>query len=58
MNEEFLVSASDQLSLITPMPFVHTARRYNRSLQSMSSSDWTLLPASRSALGAPRRCAS
>ncbi|KAH3847745.1 hypothetical protein DPMN_090076 [Dreissena polymorpha] len=58
MNEEFPVSASDQLALITPLPFVHTARRYYRSLQPMSSSDWTLGPASRSALGAPRRCAS
>jgi hypothetical protein len=42
MNEEFLVSASHQLALITSLPFVHTARRYYRSLQSMSSSDWTL----------------
>ncbi|KAH3737025.1 hypothetical protein DPMN_019750 [Dreissena polymorpha] len=58
MNEEFLVSASHQLALITSLPFVHTARRYYRSLQSMSSSDWTLGPASRPALGAPRRCAS
>ena len=27
-NEEFLVSASHQLVLITSLPFVHTARRY------------------------------
>jgi hypothetical protein len=31
MNQEFLVSASQQLVLITSLPFVHTARRYNRS---------------------------
>ena len=31
-NEEFLVSASHQLALITSLPFVHTARRYYRFL--------------------------
>ena len=41
MNEEFPVSASHQLALITSLPFVHTARRYYRSLQLMSSSDWS-----------------
>jgi hypothetical protein len=30
MNEEFLVSASHKLALITSLPFVHTARRYYR----------------------------
>ena len=30
MNEEFLVSASQQLALITSLSFVHTARRYYR----------------------------
>ena len=30
-NEEFLVSASHQLALITSLPFVHTARRSYRS---------------------------
>jgi hypothetical protein len=30
LNEEFLVSASQQLALITSLPFVHTARRYYR----------------------------
>ena len=30
LNEEFLVSAGHQLALITSLPFVHTARRYNR----------------------------
>jgi hypothetical protein len=28
VNEEFQVSASHQLALITSLPFVHTARRY------------------------------
>ena len=30
MNEEFPVSVSHQLTLITSLPFVHTARRYYR----------------------------
>ncbi len=30
LNEEFLVSASQQLALITSLPFVHTARRTYR----------------------------
>ena len=30
MNEEFPVSASHKLALITSLPFVHTARRYYR----------------------------
>ena len=30
LNEEFPVSASHQLVLITSLPFVHTARRYYR----------------------------
>ncbi|KAA8894519.1 hypothetical protein FN846DRAFT_407247, partial [Sphaerosporella brunnea] len=29
-NEEFLVSASHQLALITSLPFLHTARHYYR----------------------------
>ncbi len=29
-NQEFPVSASHQLALITSLPFVHTARRYYR----------------------------
>jgi hypothetical protein len=29
-NEEFLVSVSHQLALITSLPFVHTARHYYR----------------------------
>src|SRR5947209_11480380 len=38
-NEEFLVSASHQLALITSLPFVHTARRYYRSNGLVRSSD-------------------
>lgn len=30
MNEEYPVSASHKLALITSLPFVHTARRYYR----------------------------
>lgn len=30
INEEFPVSASHKLALITSLPFVHTARRYYR----------------------------
>ncbi len=30
MNEEFLVSVIHQIALITSLPFVHTARRYDR----------------------------
>ena len=40
-NEEFLVSASHQLALITSLPFVHTARRYYRLSGSVRASDWT-----------------
>ena len=40
-NEEFLVSASHQLALITSLPFVHTARRYYRLNGLVRSSDWT-----------------
>ena len=39
-NEEFLVSASHQLALITSLPFVHTARRYYRLNGSVRSPDW------------------
>ena len=38
-NEEFLVSASHQLALITSLPFVHTARRYYRLNGSVRPSD-------------------
>ena len=39
-NEEFLVSASHQLALITSLPFVHTARRYYRLNGLVRRSDW------------------
>ncbi len=38
-NEEFLVSASHQLALITSLPFVHTARRSYRLNGPVNSSD-------------------
>ncbi len=56
MNEEFPVSTSHQLVLITSLPFVHTARRYYRSFQLMSASDWSLERV-RPPLASPRRCA-
>ena len=40
LNEEFPVSASHQLALITSLPFVHTARRYYRLNGLVRSSDW------------------
>jgi hypothetical protein len=39
LNEEFPVSASHQLVLITSLPFVHTARRYYRLNGLVRSSD-------------------
>ena len=44
-NEEFLVSASHQLALITSLPFVHTARRYYRLNGLVRSRDWRCLAA-------------
>ena len=38
-NEEFPVSASHKLVLITSLPFVHTARRYYRLNDLVRSSD-------------------
>ena len=38
-NEEFLVSASHQLVLITSLPFVHTARRSYRLSDPVNISD-------------------
>ena len=38
-NEEFLVSASHQLALITSLPFVHTARRSYRLSDPVNYSD-------------------
>ena len=40
LNEEFLVSVSHQLALITSLPFVHTARRYYRLNGLVRSLDW------------------
>ena len=39
LNEEFLVSASHQLVLITSLPFVHTARRSYRLSGPVNTSD-------------------
>ena len=39
-NEEFLVSVSHQLALITSLPFVHTARRYYRLNGLVRPPDW------------------
>ena len=44
-NEEFLVSASHQLVLITSLPFVHTARRSYRLSNPVNISDRHLLGA-------------
>ncbi len=44
-NEEFLVSASHQLALITSLPFVHTARRYYRLNGLVRPPDWRSLAA-------------
>ena len=38
-NEEFLVSVSHQLALITSLPFVHTACRYYRLIALVSTWD-------------------
>ena len=42
-NEEFLVSVSHQLTLITSLPFVHTARRYYRLNGLVRPPDWQLI---------------
>ena len=42
-NEEFLVSASHQLALITSLPFVHTARRSYRLNGPVRRSDYDSL---------------
>ena len=52
MNEEFPVSASHQLVLITSLPFVHTARRYYRLNGLVRPSD-----SSRHGGSPPGRCA-
>ena len=40
MNEEFLVSVSHQLTLITSLPFVYTAHHYYRLNGLARSSNW------------------
>ena len=40
LNEEFLVSVSHQLALITSLPFVHTARRSYRLDVLVKRLDW------------------
>ena len=42
-NEEFLVSASHQLALITSLPFVHTARRSYRLNDPVNNSDCCII---------------
>ena len=46
-NEEFLVSASHQLALITSLPFVHTARRSYRLNDPVKSPDGGVRPSGR-----------
>ena len=41
-NEEFLVSASHQLVLITSLPFVHTARRSYRLSDPVNNPDFDI----------------
>ena len=42
VNQEFPVSASHKLALITSLPFVHTARRYYRLNVLVRYLDWTI----------------
>ena len=44
LNEEFLVSTSHQLVLITSLPFVHTARRTYRLSDPVRSRDCSQFP--------------
>ena len=41
VNQEFPVSASHKLALITSLPFVHTARRYYRLNVLVRYLDWS-----------------
>ena len=43
LNEEFLVSASHQLALITSLPFVHTAKHTQHLLWGLMSVDFGTL---------------
>ena len=45
MNQEFPVSASHKLALITSLPFVHTARRYYRLDVLVRHLDWVKIVA-------------
>ena len=54
MNEEFPVSASHKLALITSLPFVHTARRYYRLDDLVRPSDWSRLGGQTLGLGAEK----
>ena len=56
MKEEFLVSASPQLALITSLPFVHTARRYYRLNDPVRASDWRPGSVSLRTFGSTERC--
>ena len=49
VNQEFPVSVSHKLALITSLPFVHTARRYYRLNVLVRYLDWA-------SLGLPRLC--
>ena len=51
INEEFRVSASHKLALITSLPFVHTARQYYRFNDLVRSSDWCAASASADVTG-------
>ena len=53
MNEEFLVSTSHQLVLITSLPFVHTARRLNRLDDPVNLLDCACLQGLRGKLSKP-----
>jgi hypothetical protein len=55
MNEEFPVSVSHKLALITSLPFVHTARRYYRLNDLVRPSDWGAQPRSRGVKLLPER---
>jgi hypothetical protein len=54
MNEEFPVSASHKLALITSLPFVHTARRYYRLNGLVRPSDWSRYGGQPSSRGAEK----
>ncbi len=51
VNQEFPVSASHKLALITSLPFVHTARRYYRLNVLVRHLDWLPLGSRLSAAG-------